>query len=28
MYVYNIFGISSCVKDNKSDSVWYLGQKF
>ena len=28
MYVYNIYGISSCVKDNKSDSVWYLGLKF
>jgi len=24
--IYN--GLSSCVKDNKSDSVWYLGLKF
>ena len=28
MYVYNISGLSSCVKDNKSDWVWYLGLKF
>jgi len=26
MYVYNISGLSSCVKDNKSDWVWYLGK--
>jgi len=24
---YNIYGLSSCVKDNKSDWVWYLGLK-
>jgi len=25
MYVYNICGLSSCVKGNKFDCVWYLG---
>jgi len=24
MHVYNIHGLSSCIKDNKSDSGWYL----
>ena len=28
LYVYNIYGISTCIKDNKSDWVWYLGLKF
>ena len=27
MYVYNIYGFRSCVKDNKFDWVWYLGLK-
>jgi len=28
MYVYNIYGLGSCVKDNKFDWVWYLGLQY
>jgi len=28
MYVYNIYGLSSGIKDNKSDWVWYLGEQY